>query len=406
MGVALGSRKFWAGIGLMSASVLATPVGAVPVSLDAGVSLGLSYEDNPGLSTTQTNRETSAVNTAADMSVSRIAPASTLALRGHLQAAQYQKQQGSEFNNDLRILTLQSAVNSLRAKLSFDAELRRDTTLITYLDPEAASPDAVALDINPGVTVSKRVERNRNTYTPTFFYRLTESSQVRLQYRYQNMIYDKVSGAPLRDYEDQGVFLAWSTAVGERGRFDIGVDQGRFIPEKGADAYRHGGKLNYLFETSASGKLAASFAYHEYYRQDHGTTSANSRKASYGINYQSNAPVTRWTIDLRRDVQPSSAGELLTVDQLGLDLARKLSELTAVRARVRAWNERKLVADSTYQDVSQGYSELSVNTALTRKLKLSGSYRYRWREFVNDNATAENNGIFLDLVYNAQRAFF
>ncbi len=393
----------------------ASSVNAAPVTVNASVNLRLNSDDNPGMVFGAPTSDTG-YSGIADMSAAQHSQVTEMMLRGRYLSTKYSN---ADLDNDVRFLFLKTALKGQRLNFVFDAKARKDTTLVTFKDLEQnadvvdGEPDSGA-DVDAGHTAQKRLGRTQYNYAPSLQYRLGMFSNLSISYHYQSLEHERSDAVQLSDFKDQSISLGGSSRLGLRHRLGMSYEAGRFEPDSGQATTdpitkRQGFAISYIFDISPASKLSNALGYRQYTEESSngsGVSQRSNSSMSVSLKYSVNEPVDQWFMDIRREVKPSNAAEMLLVDVAGFDLRHRLSELSWARLRTTGWQEQALYVDSVYPEKRQLSAELIYGHSLSRQIHIEGSYRYRRRTEQGIAGVAESNAVFLNMIYNAERFIF
>ena len=388
----------------------ASLVVAAPMTVNASTSLGVKYEDNPGLSSTQQEAATGYTG-IADMSVGQLSAVTDLSLKGRLLATEFADK---DLSNDVKFLYLKSALNGERYKIRFNAKAKKDTTLVSQndltqeldgIDDDGGSE----VDIDVGAPVERKVERTRYDYEPELDFRLSQTSSMSLGYQYRVLRHEQIDSVRLTDYTDSSASIRWATKLGLLYQLGLNADAGRFKADSGGEGDRatewQGFGLSYGFNDSATSEFSTSVNYQKFTILDN----LVDYSWSLSLKYRSKSVLNRWSVKLDRVVRPSSAGEMLYVNSARLNFMHRWSKLAWTEGKITGWQERAFQKGSLYQGRNRASAELVYGRRLSQQAEIRGSYRFRWREDdvnASESDSAESSGVFLSLVYTAKRLMF
>jgi hypothetical protein len=103
--------------------------------------------------------------------------------------------------------------------------------------------------------------------------------------------------------------------------------------------------------------------------------------------------------DLSRNVGPSSAGVIVTRDQLRLRLTRAMTPRLSFLAGLRGTNDEDVDTVTTYRPRSYATGDVGLEWRLQEEFSLRVAFDYTWQEFENAVEDATSNGAMISFTY-------
>lgn len=103
--------------------------------------------------------------------------------------------------------------------------------------------------------------------------------------------------------------------------------------------------------------------------------------------------------DLSRNMGPTSAGVIVTRDQLRLRVTRAMTPRLSLLAGLRGTHDDDVDPVSTFQPRSYATGDLGLQWRWQEEFSLRASYDYTWQEFDNATVDATSSGATISFIY-------
>lgn len=390
MRCALTGRRFprrW--IGALSALMCATVAQAAEWSLTPSAGLGVFYDTNPGLVTTDHQSSSGAYGNAV-LGFQYATERSQANLGAAYYGARY-REEGYE-NDDEGVIGLRSFTRPTeRQTLGLDGEYRRSSLYEQRAQTEPGTGDIRDTDVGLA-----RVRRDYWWAEPRWVIQMTERNALDVRYRHTEAQYDEI----LDDYDEDIGTIAVAHTLDPRDDIRFGVRASRYrSPSADTRSTTSTVFLGFGRAFTATSRMEL-YAGGAKATEETGTEKYDVTGYVFRAGLTQRTELTRLELVLSRDAHPSGGGRLVASDQVRVDLNHRVAERSEIW--LRAWVFRDSVLegedptlDRTYAEIEPGWS-----WSWTPELAVIASYRYRRQKYdVNDSA-ASSNAVFAGLGYS------
>ncbi len=237
--------------------------------------------------------------------------------------------------------------------------------------------------------------RTRLGVRPEFMFELSPRRQIELGAIYTDVGYDdQIAGAQV-DFTLIEGYAGLVSRLSERSTLTTRIRGGRFDVETEGWTDTGGAELEWQTRTAAE-------------------TRTFLRAGAQVVSMPSGEEETAWTAggglswiagrneiltDIARSVAPSSAGAIVTRDQLRLRLTRAMSPRLELLAGVRGIHDDKVDETSGFTARSYATADLGLQWRWQEEFALKVAYDYTWQEFDGAEDAATSSGAMISIVY-------
>ncbi len=301
-------------------------------------------------------------------------------------------------------LALKAINKRERTNLGLKFLLRHDTILRSVDVFEDPIDGRIEEDesVDEGV-VPVNVRRIRIRVGPELDYKLTETTNLGFDYRYDTNIYDDnddpITGDTILDEFDKHTIRgSVNTQVTEKDRLILSVLGSRFDSDSGntTDNAEIQVGLSHDFDetTNVGVTLGGRFT-----DQDTPTQSGSDTGFVTRLSARKEAGLTRFDVRLERRLSPSGIGEEVETDEFNVRVARKLSDLILFSLRARGFENESIETERSTANKRRLRLEPRLSWKLTPSWIVETSYVYtRQKRFENPDSGEDHSG-FISLTY-------
>jgi hypothetical protein len=284
-------------------------------------------------------------------------------------------------------------------------ELRGDFSqqdIVNSEQPDAEVPgggvDLGGADFGDAGRVFVENRRTRGSVRPTFEYELSTRRALEFGANVTAVTFDQeIPGAQV-DYNSGDVTAGLVTRISPVTSFTVRARGAQFDIDTLGDSTSYGAELQWDTR-SASEKRTYLRAGAQRVDFEDGD-SATAWLAGAGLSM----PVGRNQLffDLSRSVGPSSAGNVITRDQLRFRWTRDLTPRVALLAGVRGTHDEDVEEDSLFQPRSYATGDIGLQWRWEEEFSLRVAYDYTWQEFDDtllDQQAATSSGAMVSVLY-------
>ena len=379
--------------------------------IDPTVTLEHSYDENFRLST----------NTSQEDDVSTTRLVGELALKGkseqvdilsyiRLDKVQYNGDDDNLSDRDNQLLGLRSKYKvSERNTFSLDGLLQRDSILRNtelQLDPGDIDPveGEVPNDIDT-VLVEDNVRRTRLRLRPKWVYRLNETTNLGLTYRYRDLDFSGDSGSDLVESESHSISTNVVRTISEKDRIFGSLSVSFFKPDnngpdRDTDTYSLDLGLIHKFSETFTMDISAGVRESDFDNSEKSSDSGfianiGATKVSERTNYR---------LKFSRNVAPSASGNQVEFNEVDFDVTYAITPqfnfvFNTIWSDSESTDNSNTNNDREYFSISPG-----LNWRFAPSWVASTRYRYRERDLDN-GGSGDSSGAALYISYSPPKQF-
>jgi Putative MetA-pathway of phenol degradation len=391
---------FWS-IATVATCAAWNPAAAQEWKLSSYLSTRFLYSDNLLLSRTR-DVEAFGVAPAPGLILERTSPTSHVTFSGRFEFPRYIDH--SEFNSEDQFLTLDiEKLLSERSTLRLDSSFTHDTTL----RGGGADEDITDRELNKSFDYIKwQVE-------PSWAYLVSPIDEIVVRGTYREANYDTTQKT---DYQYFGPSFDYNHQLSEIDKITSNLSWYRFIPDD-PDKDRVdtlGALVGYAYDPSErfsiNGAVGLSYSMRDERGEDTGDSNGGNSDVGYRVKFGMNYLIDDQNTvraSVSHDTEPSGDGEQETRLRMTVGLEHRLTQLTALGLNVDYVDDTDVFGTgggttSDEDDDEARYFAIRPNVSwrLTEDFSLVAEYRYRYKEFTQDNESVDSNSVFLTLRYD------
>jgi hypothetical protein len=388
-------------LSLAMAAALALPgaVSAADWELNPRVEAGYLFDDNYRLA--QPGNEIEVQGPLADASLEMRArnPAGEFSFTPRVRA--------TYFPDETELDTVDYFANLywLHQAQRLRTELRGEFShqdIVNSEQPDAEVPDGGTdlgeADFGDAGRVFVDNRRTRGSIRPSMEYELSSRRSLEFGANVTAVTFDReIPGAQV-DYNNADLTAGLITRVSPVSSFTARVRGARFDIDTAGDSDSYGVELQWDTRSASERRtfLRAGAQRVDFADGD----SATAWLAGAGVTM----PIGRNQLffDLSRSVGPSSAGNVITRDQLRMRWSRDLTPRLALLAGVRGTHDEDVDEDSAFQPRSYATGDIGLQWRWEEEFSLRVAYDYTWQKFDDtllDREAAKSSGAMVSVLY-------
>jgi hypothetical protein len=285
----------------------------------------------------------------------------------------------------------------------FETRVRGDYSqqdVVNSEQPDASIPTDSGLG-DPDIGDSGRVlvenRRSRGALRPTLSYEMSERRSLEFGANFVNVDYEKEIFGSQVDYRSGDVSVGLVTRMTPISSLTARLRASRYDIDFQGESTSYGAEVEWDTHTATEIETfvrlgAQSVEYENGFKQ-------TAWLAGGGVNM----PVGRNTLfaDLTRGVGPSSAGIIITRDQLRLRWQRDFTPRLALLLGVRGTHDDSFVEDGLYRPRSYATGDVGLLWRWREEFSFQAAYAYTWQKFDDafQNTAATSNGASVTVLY-------
>ena len=303
----------------------------------------------------------------------------------------------SDFDDDDQIVTSRVQRSTRNGSLALGVNFRRDyirTGERADVDFDVEDPELI--DDDDSGRVGARVRRIKWDVRPAWSFRISDTSNMRLQVQYRDVDYDETEVTRLVDYNSTAARARYTRRLSERntGVLEL-VSLWYNADEVDNDSFSYGFRAGFRRRLSRKTSFEVLG----------GAGTAEQADGGSSTNYLARVNVVRRLETIRllaqyqRTVGGSGSGTLTARDQINVAVSRQLSELLNAGLGVVAYQTSSIEDDVDFDERTYVQLRSTFGWQLTRKLNLEANYRYTLIDRDDEDESANSNAITVWLRY-------
>jgi hypothetical protein len=251
------------------------------------------------------------------------------------------------------------------------------------------------VDIGDSGIVLVRNKRTRYSVRPELDFELSPRRRIELGANYTDVSYDDQFAGAQQDFRLAEVTAGLVTRLSERSTLTTRL--------RGAQ-----------FDIDGQGTTDAYGAELEWGTRSAGDTRTFLRAGAQQVSLATGADVTAWVAggginwiagrneifaDIARSVAPSSAGAVITRDQLRLSVERAMTPRLSLIAGLRGIHDDEVDDSETFTARSYATADLGLQWRWQEEFSLRVAYDYTWQEFDGAANDARSSGAMVSIIY-------
>jgi len=391
----------------VSMAVAAGPAFAADWSFDPKIAVSGEYNDNNRL-TEIPGREIKVSGALLDAQVAMRAetPRSSFDLTPRLRSSFYPGDETEDADDQfVRMLARHSTE---RTTASLDVDYSRVITLGDYFPTSSVSDDDVLGDPDRGVGVGRIGLRNREdrlAFTPVVSFKLSPRRSLEFRADYLDVGYDIQIPGDRVDYSDLSGSIALRNSLSEISSLTVRAGYSSYDPSDGDSRVANVVDVAWSkdFSETAQTYVRVGATRVEVGSGVSGGSSSWETGFAGGVGVRWAFEVTEIWVDVSENLDPNSAGDLVTRDEARVQVARRIGPMTRVYLAGRLILDSSAGGTDSFVDRSYATGTLGFEWRFARQWTLVASYDYAWREYDNAITDAESNAASLGIVYQPNR---
>jgi hypothetical protein len=381
---------------LLLGAMLPVIAGAADWELNPRVEAGYLFDDNYRLTQPGTEIEVQGPLLDAALEMRARNPAGEFSFTPRVRATYFPDQQDLDTVDYFANLDWQHRGQRLNTEIVGEFA---EQDVVNSEQPDAEVPPDAGLgqgDIGDSGRVLVKNRRTRGTVRPTFEYELSARRSIEFGGDFSDVGYDRVIPGAQVDYQNYGVYGGLVTRLTPTASLSARLRGARYDIETQGDSTSYGAELQWDTRNAADTR--------KYLRV--GAQSVElvngEKETAWLAGGGLSALVGRNTlfVDLSRNVGPSSAGIVVTRDQLRFRWNFDMTPRLAFLAGIRGTHDDDIDPDSIFRARSYVTGDVGVQWRWQEEFSVRFAYDYTWQEF-DDQLTdaATSNGARISFLY-------
>lgn len=288
-----------------------------------------------------------------------------------------------------------------RYTAGIDARYSSVETIGQYFPEAAVEDDDVLGQPGTGAGIGQSVDTNREDkieLIPDATFELAERHALALRLNYLDVTYDIQVPGDKEDYTSTGASAAYQYKYSPRSTAEFEIGASRFKQDGSDDT--DSSAVSVEWRTSPSETSEYYFrAGANRVESDDGWETGVLLGAGVRWSYE----ITDLFVDVNRDLNPDSTGNIVERAMLRLQVRRELTPTTRLDIAARGIRDSSPTENSDFDDRDYATGSIGVAWRFTRQFSLGGQYTYVWRQYDSKPDPAEANRFTLGVTYEPSR---
>lgn len=284
----------------------------------------------------------------------------------------------------------------------FKSEIRGEYAqqdVVNSEQPDATLPGGVDIgdpDIGDSGLVIVKNRRARSSVIPTFEYEMSERRTLEWGANFTNVTYDRIVPGAQVDYRNGDVYLGLVTRLSPTHSLTVRARGARYDIDLQGDSKSYGAEVQWDTRSVADTRSFVRLGAQKVEFDD--GSSDTAWLAGAGVNLARGR--NQLFADLMRSVGPSSAGIVITRDQLRLRWTRDLTPRLAFLTGLRGTHDEDFSGLTSYRPRSYATGEIGLLWRWQEEWSLRTTIDYTWQKFEDSVLDAsDSSGAMISVLY-------
>jgi opacity protein-like surface antigen len=386
--------------------LVAVPAIAADVAFDPKVAvMGVVNDNNRMTDVPGEEIDVAGAKIDAEVTLSANTERTTFRLTPRLRSSFYPNDESEEADDQFVLLDWRHSTE--RTRWDLGADYSRVATFSSFLPESRVDEGSNLGDPDLGVSVGSSTGRNRQdrfSIRPEVRFDLTERYRLEFRVDYLDVSYDTQVSGDREDYQSLRGSVGFRTQLSETQNLLLRAGYGQYDPaaDDSTDSYGVDGRWSYDLSETAQAYVRAGVNNVE-------TQPTATEAADWETGFTGGAGV-RWAfevtdlwLDVSQYLNPNSSGNLVTRNELRLQLWRRISPTVRLSAAGRLMQDSGATDADDFREQTYATGGLGFEWRWARQWMLRGAYDYQWREYDDAPTNAESNAFNLGVVWQPMR---
>jgi len=381
------------------AAVLASaPAGAAAWELNPSVEAGLMYDDNYRLTPVAGNEiEVQGPVVDASLEMRTLTQTGEFSFTPRVRATYFPDE--TDLDTVDYFGTLDWQHRGQRAQTNIRGEFAQQDVINSEQPDAGTGGDLGEPDIGDSGISFVENRRRRASLRPTVAFDVSQRSELQFGAGYTDVSFDRQVLNAQEDYSVADVVAGLSTRVNETSTFITRLRGARYDIESQEVTSGYGAELEWNRRTAAGTR-----SYLRGGAQNVELQNGESEIAWIaGVGVEMMAGRNELFADLSRNVGPSSAGTVITRNQLRARWTRAMTPRLSLLAGLRGTYDEDVDPLSTFQPRRYATGDVGLQWFWQEEFSLRAAYDYTWQEFRDSGNDATSSGAMLTVLYQPQQ---
>ena len=373
--------------------MLSSKAGAAAWEFNPTVEAGYLYDDNYRLNLPGTEISVEGPMVDAQLELLARTQASELSLTPRVRATYF----SNEPNLDAvdYFATIDWLHHGQRVLTRVRADVA-DQDIVNSEQPNASAGGGLGdPDLGDAGRVLVENRRMRASLRPSMSFDLSARREILLGAGYTDVTFDNQFAGAQVDFNATDLSAGLLTRLNERSTLTTSVNGARYEIGNSDPQNSYGAELQWDLSTAAQTRT-----YLRGGAKNVDLASGDSQVAWIaGAGTAWLAGRNDWFIDLSRNVGPTSAGALVTRDELRVRFTRAMTPRLSLQAGVRGTTDDAVDPASTFEKRKYVTGYVGLQWRWLEEFSVRFAYDYTWQDFRNDTVSAASSGALISFLY-------
>ena len=378
-------NAFVGALAVGATAMFAAETGMAAAVVQPDLQVGASYVDNGGF-TGEDDVSSAGAEVRAKLDIGWVNERGSVTLVPMVRATRYSDDALSE--REEQRLTFNWLRNFQTGASNTQFDFSRQDLFSSELRDITLDPDEVPIDdtTDTGI-VDQDTTRTRFQFRQDFAKGIGLRDEVLFAAQYRDISYDETGATTRVDFTDALLGAGWRRALSERTDVVLMAGVERYDGDNGVTVDSVGAELGFDFAVSETAALFVQAGYQNSESETETQDLGSDSQFIFSIGAEKSTEVTRYAIDLGRNVRPTGQGGVTTETGLSLFMDRQLSERMRFGAGVAAFQQERNVTLSPGNDRDYVTGKLQLSYQLSRQWSIEAQVRHVQQDFESSSGS-------------------
>jgi hypothetical protein len=375
------------------AALASVPAGAAPWEFNPTVEAGLLYDDNYRLTPEGTEIDVQGPLVDASLELRTLTQQGEFSFTPRVRATYFPDASDLDTVDYFGVLDWQH--RGLKAETRLRGEFSQQDIVNSEQPDAEAGGELGEVDLGDSGRAFTDNRRTRAMLRPSMSYELSPRRQLQFSAGYVDVGFEEQISDAQVDYAVGDVAAGLVTRVNERTSFIARLRGANYDIESLEQTNAYGGEVEWNTRTAAETR--------SYLRA--GAQNVELQNGDSEIAWIAGAGVSflvgrnELFADLSRNVGPSSAGTVVTRNQLRARWIRAMTPRLSLLAGLRGTFDEDVDPASTFQPRRYATGDVGLQWFWQEEFSLRAAFDYTWQEFRDEGTDATSSGAMLSVIY-------
>jgi len=379
------------------AALAAQPAGAAAWELNPTIEAGLMYDDNYRLTPGDAQIDVQGPVVDAALEMRTLTQTGEFSFTPRIRATYFPDE--TELDGVDYFATLDWQHQGQRANTDIRGEFAQQDIVNSEQPDAGTGGDLGEPDIGDSGISFIENRRRRASLRPTVAFEVSQRHELQFGAGYADVSFDRQVLNAQEDFSVADVVAGLSTRVNETSSFIARLRGAQYDIESQETTTGYGAEIEWNKRTATDT--------HSYLRagaQNVELQNGDSEVAWIaGVGVEFMMGRNELFTDLSRNVGPSSAGAIITRNQLRVRWTRAITPRLSLLAGLRGTYDEDVDPVATFRPRRYATGDLGLQWFWQEEFSLRAAYDYTWQEFRESGNTARSSGALLTVLYQPQQ---